>query len=62
MAEDLDKKENVIIGMMSLVAGECAVTVLPQFGGKISSIKIGERELLQPPACLHCAANPDDGL
>lgn len=49
MAEDLDKKENVIIGMMSLVAGECAVTVLPQFGGKISSIKIGERELLQPP-------------
>ncbi|HMG86978.1 MAG TPA: hypothetical protein VK574_14695 [Terracidiphilus sp.] len=36
--------ENVLIR-----AGECAVTVLPQFGGKIASIRIGERELLQMP-------------
>jgi len=36
--------ENVLIR-----AGECSVTVLPQFGGKIASIRIGERELLQQP-------------
>jgi galactose mutarotase-like enzyme len=36
--------ENVLIQ-----AGDCAVTVLPQFGGKIASIQIGERELLQAP-------------
>jgi galactose mutarotase-like enzyme len=36
--------ENVLIQ-----AGECAVTVHPQFGGKIGSIRIGERELLQQP-------------
>jgi len=36
--------ENVLI-----CAGECAVTVLPQFGGKISSIRVGNHELLQPP-------------
>ena len=38
------KIENVLIR-----AGECAVTVLPQAGGKIASIRIGERELLQQP-------------
>ena len=38
------KTENVLIQ-----AGACAVTVLPQFGGKIASIRIGERELLQQP-------------
>ena len=27
----------------------CAVTILPRFGGKIASIRIGERELLQAP-------------
>jgi galactose mutarotase-like enzyme len=36
--------ENVLIR-----AGECAVTVLPEIGGKIASIRIGERELMQPP-------------
>ncbi|MGA8742454.1 MAG: hypothetical protein WB561_14810 [Terracidiphilus sp.] len=47
MAESLSsdvKIENVLIR-----AGECAVTILPQFGGKIASIRIGERELLQSP-------------
>lgn len=38
------ESENVLIA-----AGECAVTVLPHFGGKISSIRIGSRELLQAP-------------
>lgn len=36
--------ENVLIQ-----AGACAVTLLPQFGGKIASIKVAERELLQTP-------------
>jgi galactose mutarotase-like enzyme len=36
--------ENVLI-----CAGECTVTVLPQFGGKIASIRIHDRELLQEP-------------
>ena len=38
------EKENVLIR-----AGDCAVTVLPQFGGKISSICVHNRELLQAP-------------
>src|SRR5579863_5588958 len=38
------KKENVLIR-----AGDCAVTVLPQFGGKISSIYVNNHELLQAP-------------
>jgi galactose mutarotase-like enzyme len=38
------KIENVLIQ-----AGGCAVTVLPRFGGKIASIRIGDRELLQQP-------------
>ena len=32
-----------------MAAGECEITVLPRFGGKISSIRIGSRELLQAP-------------
>ena len=36
--------ENVLIR-----AGDCTVTVLPLFGGKIASVRIGERELLQQP-------------
>jgi len=36
--------ENVLIR-----AGACSVAVLPQFGGKISSIRVGEQELLQQP-------------
>jgi len=38
------ESENVLIA-----AGECEVTVLPRFGGKISSIRIGQSELLQGP-------------
>ena len=38
------QKENVLIR-----AGDCAVTLLPQFGGKISSICVHNRELLQAP-------------
>lgn len=38
------QKENVLIR-----AGNCAVTLLPQFGGKISSICVHNRELLQTP-------------
>ncbi len=38
------KIENVLIQV-----GACTITVLPQFGGKIASIRIGERELLQQP-------------
>lgn len=40
----LSEIENVLIR-----AGKCVVTVLSQFGGKIASIRIGERELLQQP-------------
>jgi galactose mutarotase-like enzyme len=39
-----DETENVLI-----CGGECTVRVLPRFGGKIASIRIGERELLQQP-------------
>lgn len=39
--------ENVLIR-----AGQCAVTVLPRFGGKIASIRLGDRELLQAPLAL----------
>ncbi|MDR3774485.1 MAG: hypothetical protein P4L26_14105 [Terracidiphilus sp.] len=38
------EKENVLIR-----AGACSVTILPHLGGKIASIRIGERELLQSP-------------
>jgi galactose mutarotase-like enzyme len=37
-------KENVLIRL-----GACAVTVRPDLGGKIASITIGDRELLQSP-------------
>jgi galactose mutarotase-like enzyme len=37
-------KENVLIH-----AGDCSLTVLPELGGKIASIRIGDRELLQAP-------------
>jgi len=36
--------ENVLIR-----AGDCAVKVLPDVGGKIASIRVGEKELLQAP-------------
>ena len=38
------QKENVLI-----LAGDCSVTVLPEFGGKIASIQVKGRELLQAP-------------
>jgi galactose mutarotase-like enzyme len=36
--------ENVLIR-----AGDCSVSLLPMFGGKIASIRVGDRELLQQP-------------
>lgn len=38
------EKENVVIQ-----AGVCTITVLPHFGGKVASIQLGGRELLQAP-------------
>jgi galactose mutarotase-like enzyme len=38
------EEENVLIR-----AGSCAVTILPRLGGKIASIRVGDRELLQAP-------------
>lgn len=37
-------KENVVI-----CSGDCVVTLLPEFGGKIASIRVKGRELLQAP-------------
>ena len=39
-----DQEENVLIQ-----AGDCAVTILPKLGGKIASIRVHGRELLQAP-------------
>ena len=44
MAETVGAEENVVIS-----AGECEVTILPRFGGKIASIRMKGRELLQQP-------------
>lgn len=44
MAEVASEKENVVIA-----AGDCELTILPQLGGKISSIRLKGRELLQQP-------------
>lgn len=44
MAGVASEKENVVIA-----AGDCALTILPQLGGKISSIRLKGRELLQQP-------------
>jgi galactose mutarotase-like enzyme len=38
------KKENVLIQ-----AGDCLLTLLPQFGGKIASIRLKGKELMQAP-------------
>jgi galactose mutarotase-like enzyme len=43
-------KENVLIQ-----AGTCAVTILPHLGGKIASIQIDEKELLQNPLTTYAA-------
>src|SRR5690348_8482629 len=45
----LAEKENVLMSAIVLREGDCAVTFLPSFGGKISSIRIGSQELLQRP-------------
>jgi galactose mutarotase-like enzyme len=42
------EKENVVIR-----AGDCCVTILPDFGGKIASILVGEQELLQCPLAAY---------
>jgi hypothetical protein len=42
------EKENV-----TMRAGSCSVTILPQLGGKIASIKIGDVELLQCPLAAY---------
>ncbi len=42
------EKENVVMR-----AGDCSVTILPRLGGKIASIRIGERELLQSPLAAY---------
>lgn len=41
-------KENVVIA-----AGDCAVTLLPGFGGKIATITANGHQLLQPPLAPH---------
>jgi galactose mutarotase-like enzyme len=38
------EKENV-----TMRAGDCSVTILPHLGGKIASIRVGDKELLQSP-------------
>ena len=38
------EKENVLIA-----AGDFSLTLLPQFGGKIASIRVKGKELLQAP-------------
>jgi galactose mutarotase-like enzyme len=43
-AQVTDTEENVVIE-----TGGCVVTLLPQFGGKIASIQVHGRELLQQP-------------
>jgi galactose mutarotase-like enzyme len=43
------EKENVVINRVVLTAGDCTVTALPEFGGKIASIVVKGRELLQTP-------------
>jgi galactose mutarotase-like enzyme len=41
-------EENVLIGV-----GDCSVTILPDVGGKIASIQVGGRELLQAPLAAY---------
>lgn len=47
------EKENVLIR-----AGACTVTLLPQFGGKIASIRLRDRELLQRPLAAIAPRTP----
>ena len=57
MAEAANGKENVV-----MTAGECVVTILPKYGGKISSIKIKGRELLQQPLASIAPRTPTMGF
>ncbi len=41
--------QNVLIQNVLIEAGDCTVTLLPEFGGKIASIRVKEQELLQAP-------------
>jgi galactose mutarotase-like enzyme len=47
------EKENV-----TMRAGNCSVTILPWLGGKIASIRIGDRELLQSPLAVYAPRTP----
>ncbi len=49
--------ENVLIR-----AGKCTVTVLPQFGGKIASIRIGRTGAAAVAACAYRAPHSDNGI
>jgi galactose mutarotase-like enzyme len=51
------EKENV-----TMRAGNCSVTILPWLGGKIASIQIGDRELLQSPLAVYAPRTPTMGF
>lgn len=55
--EKAASKENVVIW-----ASGCSVTLLPAFGGKISSIEVEGKELLQTPLNPYSARNPETGF
>lgn len=57
MEKEAVEKENVLIR-----AGNCTVTILPQFGGKIASIRIGNKELLQGPLAPFRPRTPTMGF
>ena len=48
-------KENVVI-----VAGDCSLTILPAFGGKVASLRAGSHELIHAP--LHPYPERNDDL
>ncbi|MFC5861032.1 hypothetical protein ACFPT7_01855 [Acidicapsa dinghuensis] len=50
-------EENVVI-----CSGGCSVTLLPAFGGKISSIEVDGQELLQTPLNPYSARGPETGF
>jgi galactose mutarotase-like enzyme len=47
-SENRVEEENVLIRM-----GNCSVSILPRLGGKIASIRVNERELLQAPLAAY---------
>jgi galactose mutarotase-like enzyme len=50
---EASEKENV-----TMRAGSCSVTIFPRLGGKIASIRIGDRELLQGPLAAYAPRTP----